>query len=51
MLDTDKSTVKKMELPETATTHRPPAPRMVRLIDAYLAGHRPADWPTAPPAE
>lgn len=45
MLDTDKQTVHRMELPTSASTHRAPAHRMVRLIEAYLAGYRPADWP------
>lgn len=32
-----------------AKTHREPAPRVVRLIKAYLGGYRPDDWPA--PAE
>lgn len=45
MLDTDASTIRKMELPETASQHRKPAPRMLRLIAAYMSGYRPNDWP------
>lgn len=45
LLDTDSSTIRKMELDETASTFRPPAPRMVRLLRAYLDKHRPKDWP------
>ena len=30
---------------EPANTFRKPAPRMVRLIRAYLDGYRAADWP------
>lgn len=45
LLDTDAQTVRRMEMDPTAATHRKPAPRMVRLIAAYLDGYRPADWP------
>lgn len=46
MLDTDPQTVRRMEQTEDANTFRRPAPRMVRLIAAYLSGYRPSDWPT-----
>ena len=45
LLDTDPQTVRRMEYDETASTHRAPAPRMIRLIAAYVAGYRPQDWP------
>ena len=46
MLETDAQTVRRMEMdPEFAITARQPAPRMVRLIEAYLSGYRPEDWP------
>jgi DNA-binding transcriptional regulator YiaG len=45
MLDTDASTIRKMELSEESSQYRRPAPRMVRLIAAYLKGYRPPDWP------
>lgn len=45
MLDTDKSTTRKMELLESSSQYRTPAPRMIRLIVAYLNGYRPNDWP------
>jgi DNA-binding transcriptional regulator YiaG len=45
MLDTDASTIRKMELSEGSSQYRGPAPRMVRLIMAYLNGYRPPDWP------
>lgn len=45
MLDTDASTVRRMEMSPDHKSHRPPAPRMVRLIAAYIAGYRPPDWP------
>lgn len=38
--------VQRMEMPITASTHRAPPVRAVRLIKAYLSGYRPADWPT-----
>lgn len=45
MLDTDAQSVRRMEMQETASTHRKPAVRMQRLIEAYMAGYRPKDWP------
>jgi DNA-binding transcriptional regulator YiaG len=45
MLDTDASTIRKMELQEESSQYRRPAPRMIRLIVAYLNGYRPNDWP------
>lgn len=45
LLDTDRQSVTRMEMDPEARTHRAPAPRMVRLLRAYLDGHRPADWP------
>lgn len=48
LLDTDGQSVRRMEQSETANTFRRPAPRMIRLINAYLAGYRPNDWPTTP---
>ena len=45
LLDTDPQTVRRMEQSETANTFRRPAPRMVRLVQAYMMGHRPPDWP------
>lgn len=47
LLDTDPQTIRRMEQSETASTFRKPAPRMARLIRAYLDGYRPADWPTS----
>ena len=45
MIDTDPLSVRRMEGNPEAKTHRHPAPRMVRLIEAYLSGYRPLDWP------
>ena len=45
LLDTDPQTVRRMEQSETANTFRRPAPRMVRLVQAYMMGYRPPDWP------
>lgn len=45
LLDSDGQTVRRMEMPESASTHRAPAVRMARLIHAYLDGYRPPDWP------
>lgn len=40
-----------MEMPPDASTFRKPAPRMVRLIRAYLDGYRPRDWPKQKPRD
>lgn len=45
LLDTDGQTVRRMEMDPSASTWRPPAVRMVRLVRAYLDGYRPGDWP------
>jgi DNA-binding transcriptional regulator YiaG len=45
MLNVEARTVRRMESNPNHSTHRKPAVRMVRLIRAYLDGHRPADWP------
>jgi DNA-binding XRE family transcriptional regulator len=45
LLDTDPQSVRRMEMASDAATHRKPAPRMARLIAAYLDGYRPPDWP------
>ena len=46
LLDTDAQSIRRMEQSEGASTFRRPAPRMIRLIRAYLDGYRPTDWPT-----
>lgn len=50
MLDTDRRSLRRIETdPMRGSgqhTSRDPAPRMVRLMQAYLEGHRPKDWPT-----
>lgn len=46
LLDTDPQTVRRMEQSADANTFRKPAPRMARLMQAYLSGYRPPDWPT-----
>jgi DNA-binding transcriptional regulator YiaG len=45
MLDVGTQTVTRMESTPDRSKHRKPAVRMIRLIRAYLDGHRPADWP------
>ena len=45
MIDTDPLSLRRIEGNPEAKTHRLPAPRMVRLIEAYLSGYRPLDWP------
>ncbi len=45
MLDTDPTTVKKWETAETNVSYRPPPARVIRLMQAYLDGWRPDDWP------
>lgn len=45
LLDTDGQTVRRMEMDPSAATFRKLAPRMGRLLQAYLDGYRPEDWP------
>ena len=45
MLDTDPTTTRRLEMAPQNSTARQPAPRMLRLIQAYLDGYRPNDWP------
>ena len=45
MLDTNGKSIRCIEASENSNMWRPPAPRMVRLLEAYLAGYRPDDWP------
>ena len=45
LLDVGTQTVTRMESTPDRSKHRKPAVRMVRLIRAYLDGHRPVDWP------
>lgn len=45
MLDTDETSMRRMEMDPSRSTARKPAPRMIRLLVAYLDGYRPADWP------
>ena len=45
MLDTDPTTTRRLEMAPHNSTARQPAPRMLRLIQAYLDGYRPNDWP------
>ena len=45
LLDTDPQSVRRMEMPATASTSRNLPPRAARLVEAYLAGYRPSDWP------
>jgi len=45
LLDTDGQSIRRVEMEGDATTKRKPAPRMVRLLQAYLDGYRPTDWP------
>lgn len=45
LLDTDPTTTRRLEMDPRHSTARAPAPRMVRLVRAYLDGYRPDDWP------
>lgn len=47
LLDTDEITIRRIERPIEAKTHRPPPARVVRLLRAYLDGYRPSDWPSS----
>lgn len=50
MLETDKQTVQRMEMQADRSTSRKPAIRMERLIEAYIDGWRPKDWPRNAPS-
>jgi len=45
VLDTDRRAVSRYEASPDTKTHREPAVRIVRLVEAYLSGYRPPDWP------
>lgn len=45
MLDTDAKSLRCMEMDPAVKMARTPPPRLVRLLEAYLDGYRPADWP------
>ena len=46
MLDiTDERAMRKHMANPDSATYKPPSSRMVRLINAYLLGYRPEDWP------
>ena len=47
LLETDAQTIRRMERGTDAVTHRPPANRMLRLLQAYMDGWRPSDWPSS----
>lgn len=49
MLDLNEArNYRRYETPEGAATHRALAPRIARLVQAYLDGWRPDDWPIRP---
>ena len=45
MLETDENTLRRMEMRRDTKNARTPARRMARLLQAYLDGWRPPDWP------
>ncbi|WP_339112849.1 hypothetical protein [Thioclava sp. GXIMD2076] len=45
MLDTDEHTISQIESDPGVIQHQALAPRIVRLMNAYIDGHRPDDWP------
>ena len=44
LLDTDELSIRRIQMTPDKSTSRNPAPRMERLVQAYLDGYRPADW-------
>ncbi len=46
LMDTNDQTIRRMERDADAVTNRPPPSRMIRLLQAYLDGWRPSDWPS-----
>jgi len=45
LLDTDGQSIRRVEMDSDTSTGRKPAPRMVRLLEAYVEGYRSSDWP------
>lgn len=45
LLDSDDKSLRCIEADPRSNMFRKPAPRMVRLLEAYLSGYRPPDWP------
>jgi len=45
LLDTDPTTVHRLERDPALPTARKAPARVIRLYRAYLDGHRPDDWP------
>lgn len=45
VLETTIYQVQKMERPADRESHIKPPRRYAQLLDAYLAGYRPANWP------
>ena len=45
LLDIGWQQVARMEMSPDRSTSRCPAPRVEKLISAYLAGYRPDNWP------
>jgi transcriptional regulator with XRE-family HTH domain len=45
MLETSRTHIRRMEITPTKLTHRPVTETKQRLMQAYLDGYRPPDWP------
>lgn len=45
MMDSTDRMVRRVESPPHRSTHQPAPTRWIRLLEAYLDGHRPRDWP------
>ena len=45
LVETDAQTIRRYEYAKTHSTARNPAPRVTQLMDAYLNGFRPEEWP------
>lgn len=45
VMDTDPRGIRALESPAGTARHRSPPVRFVRLLEAYLSGYRPDDWP------
>ena len=50
MLSVDPEVVRQMEIQIATGGHRPIRGSIVRLLQAYLDGYRPPDWPDVSPA-
>ena len=45
LFEMDEGDIKRIERSEKFSTHRKPPVRFIKLLNAYLSGYRPSNWP------